>query len=186
VSNSINYFSGPEDHRTLSTFIRSLGFMLFTVRIEDDHDVDLDDFSESPGCYISNIPKEGLKKNRVFPDFISGSNDDPIITWGRSYIKDRWIVSGSFRYLLDSDRPDWKNMAKVYRKIQRWIKNNWKKEDGTGFYFGPEAWDMTQNKGFSAVSFIPGTVKLTQIVLDDDGNEIERKSLDDISEFEDR
>lgn len=117
--------------------------------------------------YISFIDPKLLKYSEN--DLTKIATGSPIIEWSRSFVdeKRRVIVAGFF---------DWNNFDEVicrkfgiehsevvkigslYKKINRWIRDNWSNIDRDQFWFGKNAADLATNHGYPAVSNISDEV----------------------------
>ena len=188
------YFAGPDDHKALSAFIRSLGVRVIPTAYRDTRDIELDDFHEIPGCYITQVGPDQLvewEQHRGIAHYAL----NPILSWRRGHLKEKWMVAGDIVWSESSENfcnrhgLDYQanvEIGKVFRKVRNWIRKNWTDIDGDHFYFGPQAADLWKKRGYAPVSVIPGEAKLSQVLLDNEGREIERRQLDDVSDFEER
>jgi hypothetical protein len=190
------YFAGPQDHVALRDYILSLGTILLPAVFGQVRNVELDDFHVMRGCRISEQPFEGLvrpRKDSHLSDCLTMSNN-AVLGWIRSYVKDDWIVAGEIEWQpkgdfnlrgLGLDPEADRSIGVIYRKIKTWVRKNWMDRDGDRFYFGPQALDLVTNHGFSSASFIPGTVALRKVYLDDTGQVVREEMVSDLAEFDD-
>ena len=56
----------------------------------------------------------------------------------------------------------YKEIGKIYRRIERWIKAKWTDYRKDGSYFGPEAASL-MDQGYNSSSYDPGVIKFRTV-----------------------
>ena len=190
----INYFATPSDNEQLRNLLEDLNVIILPWSSKanlrfDDHPF------EPRSWYLSRIDPA----NVIESDDGSGcpASCNPLISFGPAFVKQdkKILVSGNFSW-MDFDeqicseygvnRDDVVEIGKVFEKIRRWIRKNFRRVDGDSFWYGPDAARLRMDEGFGAGSNFSDNTIFEQIVIDDDGKEIEKRYLNDISEFGDR
>jgi hypothetical protein len=116
--------------------------------------------------------RKKLTPQQLHPDHPLGYSDasDPLIMFWRSYPKPPYFIAGNIEWLEDAEKVA-PIVKPYYRKLSRWIKDNWKRiVPGTPYYYGPEAQNIVEETGAEVRAFEPSTVNIQEVPVRDPGN----------------
>jgi hypothetical protein len=150
MGSSISFYCGKEDNLALEEQAKALG--LFVVPMRLDREVPADP-AQRPFCYLSLLPPEQLHPYGM-PAVNVSEATDPMIELLRSYYLHPHLVSGRL-YWSDDIKPLAALTKKPYTQLARWIRSNWRKLDGSSFFFGPEAERLVKDLVAIPVTFAP-------------------------------
>jgi|SRR6185369_123761 hypothetical protein len=150
MSSSIGFYCGTSDNDALEEYARSIGLVLVPPSIDKPSVPKAD---VGPFCFLSLVPASDLHPYGDPPVRITDARD-PLIGFMRAYFKNPYLVAGHIHWSDDVRELAARTKPK-FQKLAGWVKKEWERLPGGGFYVGPEAKGLIE-KGATMVNVLPG------------------------------
>jgi len=150
MASSIGFYCGASDNEALEAYARSIGLVLVPLSIDKPLVSSAD---VAPFCFLSLVPASDLHPHGDPPVRITDARD-PLIGFMRAYFKDPYLVAGHIHW-SDDVRELAARTKPIFQKLASWVRKEWERLPGGGFYVGPEAEGLIR-KGAITVNVLPG------------------------------
>lgn len=161
---NILIFAAPEDDAALRAYAKSIGLTLLHPHAyrmtADENERAFDDPIQ--GGHFSFLPVAQLHRP---PNPNGGLCEvlDPLIRYIRPSHRPPYLVAGQIHWYTDV-RAMAEQTKPYFQKLRRWVRANWRRREGDGYYVGPGAERLLAQENAQIAYVPPGvTVKMVRV-----------------------